>query len=62
MTEPDPLAVAIQTELRRQGVLFECDGPADLSRLMMNTGEAADLAALCSAIRAALQAKDPPHE
>ena len=48
------VAAAIQAELRSQGVLFEVD-PAnpDLTRLMMNTGEAADLPALVRAIMSA---------
>jgi len=45
------LAAAIQSELRRQGVLYE-DNPAepDPTKLMMNTGEAADLPALVGVI------------
>lgn len=45
----DELARAIQAELRRQGVLYE-DGE-DLTVLMMQTGEVADLTALIRVIK-----------
>lgn len=47
------LARAIQAELRRQSVLYE-EGE-DLTRLMMQTGEAADMQALCRAIIEAIR-------
>lgn len=60
MTTIDRAARGFQDELRRQGCLYEFDPTnPDFSKLMMNTGEAADLPA---AIRAAFQAIREPSD
>jgi hypothetical protein len=56
MTPLERAASAVQAEMRRQGVLYEIDpDEPDLSKLMMATGEVADLPAIVRAVLTAIR-------